>query len=599
MNLRNSMVLFSNPIIKREFSSSSRSLKANFLLCSYLLLLTSVLLLLWPGGGIHSVASASGRNLFALFFSTNLTLLILLVPAFSASSITFERENNTFSSLFTTLLSPFEIMFGKLIASISILVFLVLFSLPISSTCALTGGISMAFMLKVNLLLLAAAVSYGLVGLACSSLCAKSNTAIIMNYVLIMLFAGVTWFPSVLLSNLLPQFKGALQIIRSFSPYDALFFLLYPESYRMSTTTTAATTINPFVIFLIFSGALSVLAFIIFSRKIFNPGSKKSTVTDQLYTGTKKTIKRKLNWPFYLIDPLKRKKNIKKWSNPVFVAEMRSKLFANPKFVLRVISIIFIMSLTILVLVATQYASTFSADTVRMVAIVFQIGVVAMMAPSVSSGLITDEITSGTLTALRLTPLTPVKVVAGKLKATFFYALIFIVSSFFVIFAMAYLENQNVFPEDGSFFSGEWWAEVITRSKEDGWYTEVWYTYRRIVIWIVILLLSTVTFLTGGLFASSFSKTTGVATAIGYSIVAVICLVSFAPIVLGAKLAHNISFLILSVNPIAAAVQITSGNAFQAYQGLWGYNILALCVLTTFFLTASTMRTWYLFNKMD
>ena len=593
------MVIFSNPIIKREFSSSSRSLKANFLLCTYLLLLSSVLMLLWPGGGIHSVASASGRNLFALFFSTNLTLLILLVPAFSASSITFERENNTFASLFTTLLTPFEIMWGKLIASISILIFLVLFSLPISSTCALTGGISINFMAKVTALLLAAAISYGLVGLACSSMCSKSTTAIIMNYVIIMVCAGVTWFPSVLLSNLIPQFKGALQIIRSFSPYDALFFLLYPESYRMSTTTTASTTISPFIIFLIFSGTLSIFAFIIFSRKLFSQGSKKSTVADKLYTDKKQTIKRKLSWPFYLIDPLKRKKNIKRWSNPIFVAEMRSKLFAHPKFVMRVISTIFIMSLTILVLVATQYARTFSADTVRMVAIVFQIGVVAMMAPSVSSGLITDEITSGTLTALRLTPLTPLKVVAGKLKATFFYALIFIVSSFFVIFAMAYLENQNVFPEDGSIFSGEFWSQVVTRSKEEGWYLEVWNTYRRIVIWIIILLLSTITFLTGGLFASAYSRTTGVATAVGYSIVAVICLVSFAPIVLGAKLAHNISFVILSINPIAAAVQITSGNAFQSFQGLWQYNILALCCLTIFFLSASTARTWYLFHKMD
>lgn len=593
------MVIFSNPIIKREFSSASRSLKANFLLWTYLILLSSVLLLLWPGGGIQSVASASGRTLFSLFFSTNLTLLILLVPAFSASSITFERENNTFASLFTTLLSPMEIMWGKLIASISILVFLVLFSLPISSTCALTGGISLNFMVKVNILILAAAVSYGLVGLACSAMCSKSTTAIIMNYVLIMVFAGVTWFPSALLSNLLPGLKGILQIIRSFSPYDALFYLLYPESYRMSTTTSAASTMDPFMVFLIFSGALSVLAFLIFSKKLFSQGSKKSQVADQLYTDKKKTIKRKLNWPFYLIDPLKRKKNIKRFSNPVFVAEMRSKLFANPKFVMRVISTIFILSLTILVLVATQYARTFSADTVRMVAIVFQIGVVAMMAPSVSSGLITDEITSGTLTALRLTPLTPVKVVAGKLKATFFYALIFIISSFFVIFAMAYLENQNCFPDDISIFSPAFWTEVSKRSQEAGWYEEVWNTYRRIVIWIVILLLSTVTFLTGGLFSSAYSRTTGVATAIGYSIVAVICLVSFAPIVLGAKLAHNISFYILSINPIAAAMQITSGTMFQSYQALWQANIIALSCLIAFFLSASIGRAWYLFNKMD
>ncbi len=593
------MVIIGNPIIRREFCSATRSFKANFLLAAYLVLLSSALLLLWPTGGIHSVASASGRNLFALFFSINLTLLILLVPAFAASSITFERENNTFDNLLVTLLSSTEIMSGKLIASILMLVFLILFSLPVSAACALTGGISMEFMVKVNLLLLTAAVSYGLVGLACSAICLKSTNAIIMNYVMIMFFSGVTWFPSVLLGNIIPGSKGLLQIIRSFSPYDALFFLLYPESYRMSTATAAAATTNPFMVYLIFSAALSCLAFLVFSRKIFNPGLRKSVVIDQKYSDAKQTIKRRMKWPFYLIDPLKRKKNIGQLSNPVFVAEMRSKLFTNPKFIMRLVSTIFILSLTILVLVATQYEDTFSADMVRVVAIVFQIGVVAMLAPSVSSGLITDEITSGTLVALRLTPITPVKVVAGKLKATFFYAMIFIVSSFFVIFAMAYLESQNVFPDDISMFSGEFWSELATRSKEPGWLGEVWNTYRRIAIWIVILLLSTVTFLTGGLFASSFCRKTGIATAVAYSIVGVICLVSFAPIVLGAKLAKGASSLILSINPVAAAIQITSGTAFPDYPNLWKHNILALSILIAIFLVASVARAWHLFNRMD
>jgi ABC-type transport system involved in multi-copper enzyme maturation permease subunit len=592
------MLIVNNPILRREFIASARSFRTNFLLWGYLIILSSVLLLLWPGGGIHSVASSSGKNIFALFFSINLTLLILLVPAFSATSITFEKENSTFASLFTTLLSPFEIMFGKLAASISILIFLVIFSVPISSICALTGGISFAFMFKVTSVILMTAVTYGLLGLACSTICTKSSTAIIMNYVLILLFAAASWLPNVLLSDLI-GFQNLLQIIRNCSPYDALFFLLYPETYRMSVKTMSlGGTINPYVIFMLISAAISFVAFIIFSRNILRPSSRKSKCQD-MYTGTGKTIKRKLSWPFYLIDPLKRKKNIGRWANPVFVAEMRSKLFANPKIIARMVSIIFILSLGILCLVATQYAVNFSSDMVNMVAIVFQIGVVAMLAPSVSSGLITDEITAGTLMPLRMTPITPVKMVAGKLKATFFYALIFIVSSFFVIFAMAYLVNQNVFPEDGSIFSSEWWSALMVKAKAPGWGAKVWETYWRLAMWIVILLLSTVTFLTGGLFASSLSRKTGVATAISYTITAVICLVSFAPIVLGAKLSHTFSMLVLSVNPIAAAMQIMSGSLFQDFPGLWKYNIFVLSLLILVFLAGSIARSWYLFNKRD
>ena len=590
------MLLINNPILKREFTASARSLRTNYLLWGYLLILSSVLLLLWPGGGIHSLASNSSRNIFALFFSINLTLLLLLTPAFSATSITFEKENNTFASLFTTQMSPMEIMFGKLTASISILLFIVIFSIPIASICALTGGISFSFMLKATSVLLMSAVTYGLIGLACSSMSKKSSNAIIINYVLILILAALSWLPDVLLSNLI-GFENILQFIRNCSPYDALFFLIYPETYRMSVKTMAISgALNPFAMFALISGVISLIAFTVFTKNILKPSSKKAKNLE-FYTDTKKSLKRKLSWPFYLIDPLKRKRNIRKWSNPVFVAEMRNKLFANPKIIARIVSVIFILSLGILCLVATQFAVSFTPDVVNMVAIVFQIGVVAMLAPSVSSGLITDEITAGTLMPLRMTPVTPVKMVIGKLKATFFYALIFIISSMFVIIAMAYLVNQDVFPDSEMVSWSRWWSALVAKSKEPGWFIKVWETYWRLAIWIVILLLSTVTFLTGGLFASSISLKTGVATAISYSITGIICLVSFAPIVLGAKLSHTFSMLVLSINPIAAAMQIMSGSAFQEFPGLWKYNIFALLVLTLLFLGGAVARSWYLFNK--
>ena len=544
------------------------------------------------------MASTSGKNIFALFFSINLTLLILLVPAFSASAITYEKENRTYASLFTTLLTPSEILLGKLFASISVLVFLVLFSLPIASVCALTGGISIIFMCKVTSIILVAAFSYGLLGLACSSIASKTSTAIIVNYSFIMIFAGVSWLPSVLLSDLI-GFKGILQAIRSISPYDALFYLIYPETYSMSVNSLAVPGgLSPYALFMIFSFIISILSFLVFSKNILRPSSKKAK-SQELYTESRKAVKRKLTWPFYLIDPLKRKKNIKRWANPVFVAELRSKLFANPQVVARIISVIFILSLVILFLVANQFAVNFSANTVNLVAIVFQIGVVAMLAPSVSSGLITDEIAAGTLTALRMTPISPVKMVVGKLKATFFYASIFILSSFFVILAMAYLIQQNIFPSEGSVLAAGWWSELAKMMQQPGWYSEFWRTYWRLIIWIVILLLSTVTFLSGGLFASSVSKKTGVATAISYSIVAIICLVSFAPVVLGDKISHSLSILILSLNPIASAMQIMSGTAFHDYPGLWKYNIIALFALSSLFICGAAIRLWYLFNNQD
>jgi hypothetical protein len=363
----------------------------------------------------------------------------------------------------------------------------------------------------------------------------------------------------------------------------------------MTSNTSAVTGIlNPYGVFIVFSILITTTALIIFNRNILKASSEKGATPD-IYTSTSKSIKRKLTWPFYLIDPLKRKKNIGRFANPVFIAEMRSKLFANPKFIIRTVSAIFILSIILLVLVAMQYAVNFSTNIVNMVSIVFQIGVVAMLAPGVSSGLITDEIVSGTLTSMRMTPISPLRMVIGKLQATFFYALVFIISSFFVLFAMAYLINQTVFPENGSMLSSAWWSKAAELASEPDWLQNVWNTYWRIAVWSGILLLATITFLTAGLFASSISRKTSIATAISYSITAGICLISLYPLVIEKKLSYELSRAVLSINPIISAMQITEGY-FSKYPELWKTNIVLLLCLSGFFLIGAIIRTWYLFT---
>ncbi|HOK05514.1 MAG TPA: hypothetical protein PLN24_09700, partial [Victivallales bacterium] len=199
--------MLKNPIFKKEFSLISRSIQNNIIICSYLIFLSITIVALWPSEGVLSLASAAGKQIFSIFFSINLTLILLMVPAFSASSITYEKENNTFSSLFVTLLSPFEIMSGKLFASIICLLLVVLFSTPIAAICSLTGGISNLLLFKILFVLFLSAFSYAMVGLAASAVCERTSTAVVLNYAIIASFAGGSWLPSALLSNLLQHFQ--------------------------------------------------------------------------------------------------------------------------------------------------------------------------------------------------------------------------------------------------------------------------------------------------------------------------------------------------------------------------------------------------------
>lgn len=584
-----------NPIFKREFTSLARAWKT-FLVCgSFLAILAGMLLMLWPSGGVQSIVTESARKIFSMFFSVDLSLILLMTPAFAAGAITSERERGTYSALFSTLLSPGEILTGKLFSSILLILLLVLLSLPIAAVCALTGGVDAFFMGKVILLLFVTAFAYGILSLACSSLVTRTSTAVLLNYILVLFFCGASFLPSVLLSKLLPSFTSLFQLIRSFSPFDALFFLLYPDSYKLTLQVENSFLPSPFTVCIVFSAILGVVSFAVFAifvRKAELHGKQRK---GEVFTGTKKAIRRKLTFPFYLMDPLKRKKGIGRFANPVFVAEMRSKLFSNPQFVVRSVCVIFIISLLLLTLTSLQLSEEIQASAVRAVAILFQIGIVALIAPGLSSSLITEEINRGTFAALRMTRISPLTLITGKLKATFSYALIFIASSIFILLAMAYLEPQTLFPDlsilDPAFFS----ALTEKMNFDPQWWSKFFDTYRTLFLWILLLLLATTTFLSAGLFASSIAPNTTSATVTAYSFTAFLCIVTFIPVPLQEKFSPVLASFLLSLNPIASAMQLTDG-AFPLYPDLWQRYIITAIILTVLLLAGTVARVCYLFR---
>lgn len=589
-----------NPLFRREFLSAGRSGKTLLIFGVYLGLLAGLLLLLWPAGGVQSVVSEGARKIFSIFFFVNLTLILLMTPAFTAPSITTERERNTYGALFTTLLTRREILLGKLLPPLLPILLMVLLSLPIASLCALTGGVDLLFMSKVSILLFTAAIWSALTGLACSAFCRHTHTAILLTYSWILLFSGATWLPGTLLSGLLPDLTSFFQLLRSVSSYDALFQLLYPDAYKLSIQMQSSAIALPsaFTVNLIALWLLSIFSLFIFSLFIFRTELPSRLPRGTIYTGRKKAIKRKLSFPFYLMDPLKRKNPIGRFKNPVFVAELRRNLFSNPAFLMRSISGIFILSLVLLTLTAFQLNGEVKASSVRLAAIIFQIGVSALLAPGISASLITGELQAGTFQALAMTPLSPLTILLGKLKATFFYALIFLVSSIFILLAMAYLEPQNLFPEQ-SVLTGEFWTELIKRIRENpDFQAEFFTTYQSLFRWIVILLLSTTTFLAAGLFASSIASNTSRAAVIAYSITAFLTIVTLFPILLQEKFSLGFSAFLLSLNPIACALQ-SSGDMLLYLPDLWGRNVVWNLLLIAFFLAGGTARVYRLYCRKD
>ena len=188
-----------NPMIRKELRQRMRERRAWLLPSLYLLVLGGVVVLAYflaNEGTPFQVDDRQGASIgIAIFLTviyTQLTLLLLLGPVFSAGSVTVEKEQRTLSMLLTSLLSSAEIWFGKFTSALLFLVLLLVSSLPVLALVFSLGGVGpedLARALAMTLLILASMCA---LGLYLSSIFRRSVHSTAVCYAAVIALSGVT-----------------------------------------------------------------------------------------------------------------------------------------------------------------------------------------------------------------------------------------------------------------------------------------------------------------------------------------------------------------------------------------------------------------------
>src|SRR5699024_5755008 len=135
--------------------------------------------------GIEPVAAM----IFSLQIILVLFAMLLVVPALSAGSINGDRTAGTLATLQASLLSPLEIVLGKLLAGfLTGLAFLVL-ALPSVVPIALLGGIGPLYFLRAVLVIVLLTLCVTAVGLGLSAITQRQLGSVVLAYVIVF---GVT-----------------------------------------------------------------------------------------------------------------------------------------------------------------------------------------------------------------------------------------------------------------------------------------------------------------------------------------------------------------------------------------------------------------------
>jgi len=178
-----------NPIVAKEYRSRMRTWRSPLAMTVYILLLGGL------GWAVFAAMSYSSRNsfnggqaanygqgLFLYLVLFQMVLLAFITPALTAGAISNERERQTIDLLFVTKLPSFAILWGKLLASMSFVLLLLLLSVPIFSLVFLFGGIELDQVAAAFLVTAISALTLGIIGIACSTAFRRTLPATVSAY---------------------------------------------------------------------------------------------------------------------------------------------------------------------------------------------------------------------------------------------------------------------------------------------------------------------------------------------------------------------------------------------------------------------------------
>jgi ABC-type transport system involved in multi-copper enzyme maturation permease subunit len=196
------------------------------------------------------------RHLAPWYISYVLLFNLLVGPVFSADSLTSERERSTLDLLLTTLITPWQMLWGKLLSGLRVSSVLTSFLLwPVFLACLMPVGYWANILTMIGYFLIVGltAVTTAITALFCSAVFRKSSTSLMCSYlVLATLFlapVAARVFTETFLAG--SRASTAVTILESTSPFAAAFNL--PLSLDDGSTNAATVDVRIFFGFVLFT----------------------------------------------------------------------------------------------------------------------------------------------------------------------------------------------------------------------------------------------------------------------------------------------------------------------------------------------------------
>lgn len=583
--------MLNNPIVERELIGLLRTRKALAMLVATAAIFALLVVIRWPTNSIVGQSGAQSLQVFRLFGYGMLVLMVLMVPVFPATSIVHERLKGTMALLLNSPMHPLSIYLGKLAGVLGFVILLLLMSMPAAAACYVMGGLSLTTdVVRLYWVLGLACVQFTTLGLLVSAYAGSTDSALRLTYGIVLLLVVVVMIPNFFFqgteevslgevgSRFVEMFSALASLdlnrivaalgdglmgfvkcfgarLHFFSPIPAVMEILGHSDVSGSGLMVETGAPFRYAIY----GGISALAFVVMTLRRLNYSMFDRSRSAGVITDDRTTKARAARKAFFLVDPQRRKQGIAFWTNPVMVKEFRCRRFGRSHWLMRMVAACMLVSLGLAFLTTTA-SMDWGVETIGGILVVLQIAIVVLFTPSLAAGLISSERENGGWDLLRMTPMSGVKIVRGKL------------------------------------ISVVWTLLLVLCATLPGYIVMVWIepSIKDQVIQVMICLVLTSVFaILLSATASSLFRRTAMATAFSYGVLLLVCAGTLL-VWLGRDEPFGHSFVerVLTINPMAAALSVIQTPGFTQYDlvpiNWWITGAVSLVLLLI--LMAQTVR---------
>ncbi len=519
-----------NPIIQREFIGLLRRWQTLAVQLVWLAALAAVVLLRWPASSRVNLSGQQAADVLRLFGYTLLAGLMILAPAFPAGTLVSERRSGTLSLLLNSPLSPAAVYWGKLAGVMGVPLLLLVLSIPPAVACYTMGGVSVTHeLLPLYGVLACVALQSTALGLYVSLRAATVEAALRTTYAALFVIGILVLIPPLFIHADTPGLGQPVAWVASLSPIPAVVHALGQRQISGGQSGVGHVISHYAIASLLMSVILAIATIRRLAGRLFDRPRASGKMTDDRSTGVKVWRRVMYLWFF---DPQRRSGLTGPWSNPVMVKEFRASRFGRSHWMMRLIGGCLIVSLG-LMLAASWGSMSFTSNTLGEIIVLLQVSLIILIAPTLSAGLISSEIQTGSWQILQMTPLTPVTIVLGKLLSAA-RTLLLILLATLPGYAVMLIINPN--------------------------------QKRRVVLALVCLIVIAVVSVLVSAAVSSLFRRTATATAVAYGVLVALCgggLLAWAG--RGDIFSTAVVRFCLRTDPLAAALGAVRAPGFTHY----------------------------------